>query len=168
MANTKITALTALGAVPASGDQFVIVDVSDTTHSANGTTKKLAASFIAFLSQNNTFTGAIVATYLRSGSTGGIANNTAVTITPPLTYGLMLIGPSNASGLGNVAAVMTYAVNSSTTPNLLASGSLVETTSGVLTGTTGTNNKVTFSCATGLIYVENRLAYSINLAYLFV
>lgn len=56
MANTKISALTSLGAVPATNDQLVIVDVSDTTHAASGTTKKIAASFFAFQAQVNTFT----------------------------------------------------------------------------------------------------------------
>lgn len=41
MANAKITALTALGAAPATGDLIPLVDVSDTTDSANGTTKKM-------------------------------------------------------------------------------------------------------------------------------
>lgn len=59
MANTKITALTALGAVPASNDQFVVVDVSDTTHAASGTTKKLDASYIAFKAQANQFSGVV-------------------------------------------------------------------------------------------------------------
>lgn len=41
MADTKITALTDLGAVPASDDVFVIVDTSA------GATKKVAASYVA-------------------------------------------------------------------------------------------------------------------------
>lgn len=56
MANTKISALTSLAAVPASGDLFSIVDISDTTQAASGSTKKIAASFFAFLGQAQTFT----------------------------------------------------------------------------------------------------------------
>lgn len=41
MANKKITALTALGGAPATGDLIPLVDISDTTDSANGTTKKM-------------------------------------------------------------------------------------------------------------------------------
>lgn len=41
MANLKITELTALSAQPADGDLLPIVDVNDTTDSANGTTKKI-------------------------------------------------------------------------------------------------------------------------------
>ena len=46
MADTKISGLSALAETPASGDLFVIVDVSDTTDSANGTTKKVEAQYI--------------------------------------------------------------------------------------------------------------------------
>ena len=56
MADTKISALTSLGAVPASGDYFPIVDVSDTTQAASGTTKKITASYFAFLGQAQSFT----------------------------------------------------------------------------------------------------------------
>ena len=41
MADSKISALTALAAGPASGDLFVIVDVSDTSMAASGTDKKI-------------------------------------------------------------------------------------------------------------------------------
>lgn len=45
MANLKITELTALTTL-ATGDLFPVVDISDTTDSANGTTKKIAHSSI--------------------------------------------------------------------------------------------------------------------------
>lgn len=44
MANARITDLTALAVAPASGDLLAIVDVSDTTDAASGTTKKIAIS----------------------------------------------------------------------------------------------------------------------------
>lgn len=44
MANTKITALDEIGATPAATDVIPIVDVSDTTMAASGTTKKVLAS----------------------------------------------------------------------------------------------------------------------------
>lgn len=44
MADTKISALTALATTPASGDLFAIVDVSDPTQAASGTTKKITAA----------------------------------------------------------------------------------------------------------------------------
>lgn len=42
--NKKISALTALGATPAVGDIIPITDVSDTTGSAQGTTKKVTVA----------------------------------------------------------------------------------------------------------------------------
>lgn len=44
MANKKITELTALGAAPATNDLVPLVDISDTTDSANGTTKKMTVA----------------------------------------------------------------------------------------------------------------------------
>ena len=44
MANKKISALTALSATPADGDIIPITDISDTTGSAQGTTKKVTVA----------------------------------------------------------------------------------------------------------------------------
>jgi hypothetical protein len=44
LADTKISDLTALGAAPATGDLFVVVDVSDTSMAASGTNKKITAA----------------------------------------------------------------------------------------------------------------------------
>ena len=55
MADTKISALTTLAdASLASGDYFVVVDVSDTSMAASGTTKKIAASGVGAIT--TTFT----------------------------------------------------------------------------------------------------------------
>ena len=51
----KISALTLLGATPADDDEFVILDVSDTTQGADGSTKALAASRVARTGAANTF-----------------------------------------------------------------------------------------------------------------
>jgi len=68
MAASEITGLTELEAAPADDDELVIVDVSDTTQSANGSTKRLAASRVARTGAANTFTTAQV---FGSGATGG-------------------------------------------------------------------------------------------------
>ena len=44
MANRKISSLSALGGIPAVGDIIPITDVSDTTGSSNGTTKKVTVA----------------------------------------------------------------------------------------------------------------------------
>ena len=68
MAASEITGLTELAAAPADDDELVIVDVSDTTQSANGSTKRLAASRVARTGTTNTFTAA---QEFGSGATGG-------------------------------------------------------------------------------------------------
>lgn len=62
MANTKISDLTALSAAPATGDLFPIVDVSDTTHAASGTTKKITLA--------NLFTSPTLTTPVIGAATG--------------------------------------------------------------------------------------------------
>jgi hypothetical protein len=64
MANKKISALGALGGTPASGDIIPITDVSDTSGSAAGTTKKVTVSNLmaaasAPVSSVNSLTGAV-------------------------------------------------------------------------------------------------------------
>ena len=54
----KISALTLLAAAPADDDEFVILDVSDTTQGAGGSTKGLVASRVARTGAANTFTAA--------------------------------------------------------------------------------------------------------------
>ena len=54
MANVKLTDKTALAQPTASGDQFMVVDVSDNTGSTAGTSKKVSAKYII---QTDTVTG---------------------------------------------------------------------------------------------------------------
>lgn len=65
MANKKISALSSLGGTPANDDIIPITDISDTSGSANGTTKKvtvsnlMAAASAAPVSSVNSLTGAV-------------------------------------------------------------------------------------------------------------
>tara|TARA_R110002020_G_scaffold151239_1_gene328270 strand:+ start:678 stop:1220 length:543 start_codon:yes stop_codon:yes gene_type:complete len=62
MANKKISALTALGGTPVSGDIIPITDVSDTSGSAAGTTKKVTVTNLmgaAPVQTVNSATGAV-------------------------------------------------------------------------------------------------------------
>lgn len=54
MSIVAISALTALGAAPATGDLFVLVDISDTSMAGTGTDKKMT---VANLFTAPTFTG---------------------------------------------------------------------------------------------------------------
>lgn len=58
MANKKITSLTALGVAPATNDLIPIVDISDTTDSAGGTTKKITVANIFTTPTIGSFTNA--------------------------------------------------------------------------------------------------------------
>ena len=81
MANTKLPGLTGLSAL-AGGDLFYIVDVSDTTDSADGTSKKITATTLAAATEtltnktivpaNNTITDAVA-----DASTKGVSTYTA-------------------------------------------------------------------------------------------
>lgn len=53
----KFSEMDEIGAAPASGDQFAILDVSDTTESAEGTLKTVNASRVARTGVTNTFEG---------------------------------------------------------------------------------------------------------------
>jgi hypothetical protein len=78
MATTDpISALTALGAAPATGDLLVLVDVSDPSQASSGTTKNMT---VANLFTSPTFTG--TATLATVAISGNVAVNTnKVTIT---------------------------------------------------------------------------------------
>jgi len=72
MANKKITELTALTSV-ASGDLIPIVDVSDTTQAASGTTKKITqANFVAGVLTSPTMSGTVTLTGATIVNTGTI------------------------------------------------------------------------------------------------
>jgi hypothetical protein len=92
MANTKITSLTALtsGSV-ASGDLIPIVDVSDTTQAATGTTKKLDASSIFFKDVSGTVSAAT--TYSSSATFSG-------TVTASGTFRATGTNPSFTNSVG--------------------------------------------------------------------
>lgn len=97
MANTKITSLTELAESPASTDMFPIVDVSDTTMAATGTTKKIAASRVVFQSGGTaSLSAALVTPVIRptSSSNGSVNINDATTTLP-----LLSIVAGTASGL---------------------------------------------------------------------
>lgn len=173
MANTKISALTALSTSQiATGDQFVIVDVSDTTHAASGTTKKLAASGLVWTDGAQTITGAktfsaavtfsdIIAMAHARTRSDAIADDNVAVITPFQNTGVILI---NATTFTNtVSGILSYRAASGAIMHILAGGANLESSTSILTGTTGTDGKVTISAnSNGNIYLENRMGGSIT------
>jgi len=77
MADSKITALTALTAADPVNDMFPVVDVSDTSMAASGTTKRISVNNI--LSSSPTASGALTVT--------GLVTAGSATITGALTIG---------------------------------------------------------------------------------
>lgn len=56
---SKISALTELSEAPASTDEFVIVDKSDTTQSSNGTTKRIQSQYVTIADASTTVKGKV-------------------------------------------------------------------------------------------------------------
>lgn len=92
MADTKITALTAISTVDPAVDVLPIVDVSDTTMAASGTTKKITSNQIL--------------------GSGGTATLASATITGDLTVGTTL----------GVTGVSTFAAGTALLPALTTTG----------------------------------------------
>ena len=113
MADSKITALTALTAADPANDMMPIVDVSDTSMAASGTTKRISINNILACSPSAT---------LASATITGAATAASLTVTGSTipTNGVYL--PS-ANNLG-------FAYNSTLGMSLNAGGLLVNNTSG--------------------------------------
>jgi hypothetical protein len=72
MADSKITALTALTAADPVNDMFPVVDVSDTTMAASGTTKKISVNNILGASGTATLASATITGAATVGTTLGV------------------------------------------------------------------------------------------------
>jgi hypothetical protein len=87
MADSKITALTALTAADPVNDMFPVVDVSDTSMAASGTTKRISVNNL--LSSSPTASGALTVT--------GLVTAGSATITGNLTASSNIYVPANVS-----------------------------------------------------------------------
>ena len=103
MADTKITALTALTAADPANDVIPIVDVSDTTMAASGTTKKISINNI--LSSSPTASGALTVT--------GLVTAGSAAITGAATVGTTL-GVTGVSTLASAVVTGALAVDTTT------------------------------------------------------
>lgn len=56
---SKISALTALSEAPANDDEFVVVDKSDTTQAATGTTKRVQSQYVTIADASDTVKGKV-------------------------------------------------------------------------------------------------------------
>ena len=89
-----------------------------------------------------------------------LGDDTATSFTPPSTKGTVKV---YSQGTTTTTGVTTYDVTASPECALLFNGADLEATTGTLSGTTGTNNKITVSAANdGKIYIENRFTAANN------
>jgi hypothetical protein len=132
----------------------------DASKIASGT---LAAARVPDLSATKITSGTLdaarVPAQLAGVSTGAMSNNTAVSFATDSDTGFLLLHTvtNNISYAELLYCFALYCTDSSSQYLIvLNSGSYVETTTGVLSGTSGTDGMLTLSAASGSIYVENR------------
>jgi hypothetical protein len=138
MADSKITALTALTAADPVNDMFPVVDVSDTTMAASGTTKKISVNNILGASGTATLASATITGAATVGTTLGVTGNLTV-----LSTGLIV----NTTGVGvGVTPTNTFHVkgpSGSTTIKIesITDGSLgfIGAASGMISGSPANN-----------------------------
>jgi hypothetical protein len=121
MADSKITALTALTAADPVNDMFPVVDVSDTSMAASGTTKKISVNNI--LSSSPTASGALTVT--------GLVTAGSATITGALDAARLNVTASTipANGVYLVAAnKIGFSTNSIQRLNIDSFGNLTNPT----------------------------------------
>lgn len=183
MADSKTTQLAQLAATPDVADQLMIVDVSDTSMAASGTNKRLAASYIArsdagaklitgngreltvsatgtapLLDAQNTFTQAQIIPQIRSAAAVALLDDTATSISLGSAASGIIIFMASLSGVASGMVMFRVGSNLQCVILAQAAGSVLAVATGTgLTGTTGTDGKLTFSAHTdNKLYIENR------------
>ena len=98
MADSKITALAALTAADPVNDMFPVVDVSDTSMAASGTTKRISANNI--LSSSPTASGALTVTGLVTAGSASVTGDLTVD-----TSTLKVDSTNNRVGIGTASPI---------------------------------------------------------------
>ena len=107
MADSKITALTAISTVDPTADPLVIVDVSDTSMAASGTTKKSTINQLLGSGGTATLASATITGDLTVRTTGLTVNSSGVGVgvTAALGAGNIQIGAGKYLGFSGTAYI---------------------------------------------------------------
>jgi len=110
------------------------------------------------------YKGQTLSKSLYSGSISSLADDAATSITPPAgTSGILKVWVATASGF---FAEVYYRVSGTPLTEEGYKGANTELTTGALTGTTGTDTKLTVSShSDGSVYIENRTGASRSIGY---
>jgi hypothetical protein len=125
MADSKITALDNLTAADPVNDMFPIVDVSDTTMAASGTTKRISANNI--LSSSPTASGALTVTGLVTAGSATITGAATVGTTLGVT-GVSTLASASITGAATVGTtlgvtgVSSFAAGTALLPSITRTG----------------------------------------------
>lgn len=144
------------------GSTYVVVSFTRAGDGLNELTQTVAGD--KTFTGITTFEGAAIGIQFKSG--GATINDDAVhTIDPAGSNGMMLIW--STSLVANTALVH-WRTSSPALVGSLVSGANVNVTSGVLTGTSGVDGKLTISAHTdGLVYINNRLGGAASWEWIF-
>ncbi len=114
MADTKISALTALTGPPAADDRWPVVDRSDTTHAASGTTKYIETHELAKF--ENAYTLAKYVPFLNSGLlfSAETRNAQGVVTTATIAWSRCVEGAANGVFTGTAHGTFTTMVETYT------------------------------------------------------
>lgn len=166
MADTKISALTELAETPATGDLVALVDVSDTTQAASGTTKKITRTNLVgglATSASPTFTGTVT---LPTGLTGVIRADSGVVSVDSDVTDIVAAGSESAAGKLELATDAETVTGTDTaravtpanlTAKMAAPGTIGGTTAaaGTFTNLTATGTTTVAVALTGVLRADS-------------
>lgn len=122
----------------------------------------------ALLEVNNAFTVRQVIPAIASGSTGTVADDAAFSFTPVTVMGVIVLWNNAVSAAGGQRSAL-ISFRAGATPHCVVMaqpGTAFEVNTIALTGTTGTDGKITVSAAAdGKIYIENRAGGNASLGF---